>query len=170
VLNVWVGSVACDDATPVTSDQERGVRAYGWAHDDRHLFYIQDLNGDENWHLYTIDLATGAVVDRTPFDGAQARLAGRSRRRPHELLVEINADDRRFHDVYRLDLPSGSGDGIARGLDHTRSKSRHSPSLQHSQDRDACEHDAQTQRSSDGAAELGRRPSKGRAAADADEE
>jgi dipeptidyl aminopeptidase/acylaminoacyl peptidase len=117
VLNVWVGSVTVDDARPVTADVERGIRAYGWAHDNRHLFYVQDLNGDENWHLYTIDLvngdvARGEVVDRTPFDGAQARLAGRSRRKPHELLVEVNADDRRFHDVYRLDLASGTLDKV----------------------------------------------------------
>ena len=117
VLNVWVGSVTADDARPVTADVERGIRAYGWAHDNRHLFYVQDVNGDENWHLYTIDLVSGdvtrgEVVDRTPFDGAQARLAGRSRRKPHELLVEVNADDRRFHDVYRLDLASGRLDKV----------------------------------------------------------
>jgi dipeptidyl aminopeptidase/acylaminoacyl peptidase len=107
VLNVWVGSTSADDAKPVTSDTGRGIRSYGWAHNGTHLFYIQDLNGDENWHLYTVDLSTNEVVNRTPFDGAQAQPAGRSRRKPDELLIGINADDRRFHDLYHLDLPSG---------------------------------------------------------------
>src|SRR5436309_6622972 len=107
VLNVWVGSTSGDDAKPVTADTGRGIRSYGWAHNGTHLFYIQDLNGDENWHLYTVDLNTNEVVNRTPFEGAQAQPAARSRRRPDALLIGINADERRFHDLYHLDLPSG---------------------------------------------------------------
>ena len=107
VLNVWVGPVG-GEAEPVTADTGRGIRLYGWAENNRHLYYVQDLNGDENWHLYTVDLETGAVENRTPFPGAQVRPTGTSRRRPNELLVAINADDPRFHDVYHLDIPSGT--------------------------------------------------------------
>ena len=50
VLNVWV------DDKPVTSDRVRGIRSYLWAHDGRHLLYVQDKGSDENWHLFTVDL------------------------------------------------------------------------------------------------------------------
>ena len=58
VLNVWVTDMATEDTRPVTDDTERGVRVYFWAHDNRHLVYLQDVGGDENWRLYTVDLTT----------------------------------------------------------------------------------------------------------------
>ena len=32
---------------------------FGWAWDGRHLLYVQDVGGDENWRLYDVDLVTG---------------------------------------------------------------------------------------------------------------
>lgn len=76
VLNVWVGTVGADDYAPVTNDTDRGIRGYGWAHNNRHILYIQDQGGDENWRVYTVDLETGEDVDRTPFEGVQAQILG----------------------------------------------------------------------------------------------
>ena len=109
VLNVWVGPIG-GDASPLTKDTGRGIQQFGWAHDNRHLFYVQDRDGDENWHLYTVDLESSAVTDRTPFEGAQASIIGHSKRRPDEMLLGINARDPRFHDVFHLDLRTGQLD------------------------------------------------------------
>jgi dipeptidyl aminopeptidase/acylaminoacyl peptidase len=101
VLNVFV------DGEPVTDDRIRGIRTYGWLHDGRHLLFLQDTGGDENWHAFTIDLESGDVVDRTPFDGVQATMVGYSHRKPDEVLLGLNRDDPRVHDVYRLRLSTG---------------------------------------------------------------
>ncbi len=107
VLNVWVGSVGGDDFAPVTKDTDRGISTYLWAHDNRHLLYIQDSGGDENWRVYTVDLETGELADRTPFEGVQAQLIAHRKRFPNDVLVGLNRDDPQLHDVYRLDLSSG---------------------------------------------------------------
>jgi dipeptidyl aminopeptidase/acylaminoacyl peptidase len=106
VLNVWVGTVG-GDAKPVTDDRDRGIRAFVWAHDDRHLLYVQDRGGDENWHLYAVDLALGGTRDLTPFDGVQAQVVALDKRFPGVLLVGINKDNEQLHDVYRADLATG---------------------------------------------------------------
>jgi dipeptidyl aminopeptidase/acylaminoacyl peptidase len=109
VLNVWVGDVgaALDAATAVTKDRDRGIRSYFWAHDNRHLLYVQDVGGDEDWHLFDVDLDTGATRDLTPFEGVQARVEDSDKRFPDTILVGLNRDNPQLHDVYRLDLPSG---------------------------------------------------------------
>jgi dipeptidyl aminopeptidase/acylaminoacyl peptidase len=107
VLNVWVGEVGSDDFRPVTKDTERGIRAYFWAHDNRHLLYVQDKGGDENWRLYDVDLTTGNTRDLTPFEGVQAQVVGSDKRFPNELLVGLNKDNPELHDVYHLDLETG---------------------------------------------------------------
>src|ERR1700730_16061178 len=70
VLNVWVAPVGrMEDGVVVTDDRERGIRTFAWAHDQRHLLYIQDRGGDENWRLYAVDLVDGGNTDLTPFQG-----------------------------------------------------------------------------------------------------
>jgi dipeptidyl aminopeptidase/acylaminoacyl peptidase len=107
VLNVWVGHVGHDDYRPVTRDTERGIRSYAWAYDNRHLLYVQDRKGDENWRIYAVDLESQDIRDLTPFDGVQARIQKIEKRHPDELVVALNRDDARLHDLYRLNLRSG---------------------------------------------------------------
>jgi dipeptidyl aminopeptidase/acylaminoacyl peptidase len=115
VLNVWVAPISPDGvdwdaARAVTQDADRGIRFCAWAHDSRHLFYIQDVGGDENWRLYDVDMASQTLArrDLTPFEGIHAMLIGASKRKPGEVLVGVNKDNPQLHDVYRLDLATGS--------------------------------------------------------------
>ncbi|MGA8464544.1 MAG: prolyl oligopeptidase family serine peptidase, partial [Trebonia sp.] len=114
VLNVWVAPIGESDgvdwaaARAVTDDTDRGIRMFGWAWDGRHLLYVQDAGGDENWRLYDVDLVTGERRDLTPFEKIHAQIIGSSKRRPTEVLVGMNADNPQLHDVYRLDLVTGN--------------------------------------------------------------
>jgi dipeptidyl aminopeptidase/acylaminoacyl peptidase len=96
----------------VTNDRDRGIRFLYWAHDNRHLLYVQDAAGDENWRLHAVDLETGTDRDLTPFETVQARVEHLDKRFPNDVLVGLNKDDPQFHDVYRLDLPSGRLDRV----------------------------------------------------------
>jgi len=124
VLNVWVAPVGLADgeggegraeagvewgaAQAITDDKDRGVRVFMWAQDGRHVLYLKDAGGDENWRLYDVDLDTMERRDLTPFEGIHAEIIAMSKRHPTQVLVGINADNPQLHDVYRLDLSTGS--------------------------------------------------------------
>jgi dipeptidyl aminopeptidase/acylaminoacyl peptidase len=119
VLNVWVAPIAGSSAQSasgvdwaaaraVTEDTDRGIRMFAWAEDGVHLLYVQDVGGDENWRLYDVDLGTDRRRDLTPFEKIHATIIGTSKRLPAQVLVGINADNPELHDVYRLDLATGS--------------------------------------------------------------
>lgn len=109
VLNVWARPVDGDDAdaTVLTDDRERGIRGYGWTYDGRHLLYVQDAGGDENWHVYATDVIDGGTRDLTPFDGVQAQIVEIDEDHPDEILLAINKDNPQLHDVYRCVLATG---------------------------------------------------------------
>jgi dipeptidyl aminopeptidase/acylaminoacyl peptidase len=113
VLNVWVAPVSTAEgadlaaARVVTQDTDRGIRFFGWTHDNRRLLYLQDTGGDENWRLYDVDLDTMQRRDLTPFDGVQARVVAADRKFPDQILVGLNRGNPKLHDVYRLDLITG---------------------------------------------------------------
>jgi dipeptidyl aminopeptidase/acylaminoacyl peptidase len=105
VLNVWVGPAGDPPAaTPVTHDRSRGIRFYCWAYTNRHILYIQDKGGDENWRLYSVALDSGATQDLTPIEGIQARLQEISAKVPQEILIALNDRVPELHDIYRLNL------------------------------------------------------------------
>lgn len=104
VLNVWVNTMGARDDRVLTKDAGAGIRNYFWAEDSRHILFLQDVGGNENWRLYGVDLESGSLNDLTPFDSVQVRVLYHNKHFPDELLVEMNRENRRLHDVYRLDL------------------------------------------------------------------
>ncbi|ORA28269.1 S9 family peptidase [Mycobacterium aquaticum] len=107
VLNVFVGVIGGGDAQPVTRDTERGIQGYVWTHDNRHILYVRDRDGSENFRLYDVDLETGAERDLTPFDDVQCRIIRLPKHFPNDVFVGINKDNPQLHDVYHLDLTTG---------------------------------------------------------------
>lgn len=108
VLNVWVRTIGKIDDAQVTNDTHRGIRVHFWAEDGKHLMYLQDLNGDENWHVYSVTLDSKVVRDLTPFQGIRAQGFKTDKNFPNEILVGLNLRDRRVFDMYRVDLTTGA--------------------------------------------------------------
>ncbi|ADH66705.1 S9 family peptidase [Nocardiopsis dassonvillei] len=113
-LNVWVQGLDPSgdlDGEPrcVTADQARSVQSYQWTDDPRWLLYLQDSGGDENWHLFRVDLdaAEPTAVDLTPFPGARVVSFEPSRGRPGKLAVSLNARDAAAFDLHELDVATG---------------------------------------------------------------
>ncbi|HSP15773.1 MAG TPA: S9 family peptidase [Thermoanaerobaculia bacterium] len=108
VLQVWVKTIGKDDDRAVTADKKRGIRTYSWAPDNKTLLYQQDNDGDENFHVYGVDLDAGTVRDYTAFQGVRGVIAKIEPGVPDQILVTMNARDRQLVDAYRLNLSTGS--------------------------------------------------------------
>jgi dipeptidyl aminopeptidase/acylaminoacyl peptidase len=107
VSNIWVEPLAGGEAVMVTDDARRGIYGFHWAPDGEHLLFVQDRDGDENWHLYAARLATREVRDLTPYEGIAADNILTDRDHPGTVLVGLNRRDPRTHDMYRIDIASG---------------------------------------------------------------
>ena len=67
VMNVWVAPA--DDlsaARAVTRDAARGIRQYFWSYRPDTLLYLRDTGGDEDFHLFAVDVASAESRDLTP--------------------------------------------------------------------------------------------------------
>jgi dipeptidyl aminopeptidase/acylaminoacyl peptidase len=108
VLQVWVQTIGKDDARVVTNDKKRGIRQFLWTYTPDTLLYLQDNDGDENYHVYAVNVKEdkAKVTDLTPYEGVRAEPIGLHRDYPEQLLVSLNRRDKRVFDVYRVDLTS----------------------------------------------------------------
>ena len=109
VLNVYVSSDdTAANAKAITFDKHRGITQYMWAYTNKHILYSQDKNGDEDNHVYVIDLATGKTTDLTPIEKIAAQIEGFSEKFPDEILVGINdRGERHYHDIWRINITTG---------------------------------------------------------------
>src|SRR5262245_8645566 len=107
VLQVWVRPIDKPDAKKITSDEKRGIRQYYWPHDGKHLLYLQDKGGDENFHLYATELATGKTRDLTPFDGVRVQGVDLDEKHPDEVIVGLNKRNKAAFDAHRITISTG---------------------------------------------------------------
>ncbi len=121
VLNVWVKTIGKDDDRAITHDTDQGIYRCFWAADNKHVVYLQDAHGDENWRIYAVNLESGETRDLTPFEGVQAEIVDQSKRHPDTLIVRMNREDPRLHDVYNLNVQTGK---LAVGREEPRQRRR----------------------------------------------
>ncbi|MGJ4931347.1 prolyl oligopeptidase family serine peptidase [Bradyrhizobium sp. HKCCYLS2038] len=108
VLNLWLAPFdRVGDAEPLTRTQGRPIAWQEWSPDGRYVMFLKDDNGDENFHLFVVDVATREVRDLTPYPGVRAIPTFWSHVTPNKIALTLNDRDRGSPDVYALDLASG---------------------------------------------------------------
>jgi hypothetical protein len=109
VLNLWIAPIdRIGDARPVTAVTDRNLGPWIlWMHDNRHVVFFREAAGDENWRAWRVDLQTGDVRALTPGPGVTCYIQQISLHFPSELLIAHNARDKRYFDVYRVNVATG---------------------------------------------------------------
>lgn len=113
VLNIWMATIGQTDDRPLTDDKKRGIHMHTWAYDNQHILYRQDRDGDENWHIYCINLDDGQIRDLTPYENVQAEIIALEPQFPGEILIQMNKRDARFKDAFRINLATAQTDFLA---------------------------------------------------------
>ncbi len=108
VQNVFVAPVENPSAArAITSATGRGIPFAMWLYSNEHIIYVQDRAGDENWRLYSVNIATFEERDLTPIEGVRAEPMGFSERFPDEILVGLNDRVPQLHDLYIINIRTG---------------------------------------------------------------
>jgi dipeptidyl aminopeptidase/acylaminoacyl peptidase len=107
VMQIWVQTIGRNDARAVTTDRSN-IWVYHWTWDSKTILYEQDFDGDENYHVFALDLASGNIRDLTPWRGVREEIVAANPKFPDQILVAMNLRDRKTMDVYRVDLKSGA--------------------------------------------------------------
>lgn len=117
ILNVWIKTIGKSDDRPVIKGNDNGVQLHWWAENTKNIWWAlnnnyilcwKDKGGDENCHICRIDLATGKMIDLTPFNGVRVFLYAMFKKNPCELLIGMNKENKLLFDVYRLNIETGA--------------------------------------------------------------
>ena len=106
MMNVYVKPINSDKEMRITNASKRSLYGYFWLNDNR-IAYIQDEGGDENIHIFAVDIDGSNNIDLTPYDNIQARVTDDLEDDPNFMLVSLNKRIPQVHDVYRLNVNTG---------------------------------------------------------------
>ncbi|MDQ2909132.1 MAG: S9 family peptidase [Candidatus Eremiobacteraeota bacterium] len=108
LLSVWVRGRNEAEARLVAHDPARPIHRIFWQGDSRHILYLQDRAGNENYHLFRVDLAGGTPQELTPGERVKVEILDIDPHFPSDVLLVSNERDERLFDVHRLDLVNGT--------------------------------------------------------------
>ncbi len=109
-MNVFVqaleGSTPIGQQRRLTEETERDISQYFWKGSDT-VIYEKDFNGDENFHVLTVNATTGKLTDLTPFPGVRASIEDDLHDDPEHILISHNQRNPEVFDVYRANIHTG---------------------------------------------------------------
>jgi dipeptidyl aminopeptidase/acylaminoacyl peptidase len=107
ILQVWLREIEKKETKKLTDDKKRGIRRLFWTYNPKQLIYLQDADGDENIHLYSVNIQSNIVRDLTPFQGVKTQVIDPVPEFPDVILVGLNLNNPEKFDAYRIDLNNG---------------------------------------------------------------
>ena len=105
-----------DETTARTVETPREARApwpggdsFLWSRDGKRLLFLMDGNGDENAHLFAVDVEAEqpAARDLTPLEGVRVEFVRAINDDPNAVIVRHTGRTGRMFDLYRLNLATG---------------------------------------------------------------
>ncbi len=104
--HIFVKDLSTGVAKMAIEEKDELIRAYGWLNNGR-LYYSMDKGGDENYHIYAINLDGSNMKDLTPFDGVRAQFNDLLREDKEHIIVTMNKNNPQVFEPYLINLNTG---------------------------------------------------------------
>lgn len=104
--HVMVKEVATGKVVRAIEEKEELIRGMGWINDER-LVYVMDQGGNENYHLYAINIDGTNSIDLTPFDDIQASIINMLKEQKDYVIIQMNKDNKQVFEPYKVNINTG---------------------------------------------------------------
>ncbi len=111
-LNIFVRPIGSESPVRITGVTKRDISNYIWGNDNCILF-AQDNDGDENFHLFSVDISGNNLKDLTPFENVRVNLIDELEESKTDILIEMNKRNPEVFDVFRLNFETGEMNLVA---------------------------------------------------------
>lgn len=92
--------------TLLLKQEEDLIRGYYWANKNR-ILYMQDKGGDENYHVFGIDISGENKKELTPYEGVRVNIIESLREDKDHVIIQMNKDNIQQEEPYRLNINTG---------------------------------------------------------------
>ncbi|NQY07400.1 MAG: S9 family peptidase, partial [Flavobacteriaceae bacterium] len=105
--HVYVKNIETDQVIRVIEEKEELVRGTSWANDER-LIYVMDKGGNEDYHLFAVDIDGENQMELTPFDGVKVNVINRLREDKDHMIISMNKNNPQVFEPYKINIVTGA--------------------------------------------------------------
>lgn len=105
--HIYVKEIATGTIKRAIEEKDELVRGYGWINDER-LYFSMDKGGDENYHIYGVNVDGSNLKDLTPFDGVQASILNILKEQKDYIIVSMNKNNKQVFEPFKLNIVTGT--------------------------------------------------------------
>jgi len=111
-MNIFIQKIGDSSATQLTFEEARDIAGYFWPNDEQ-IVFLKDEGGDENFHLFGVNIDGSNPIGFTDFDGVRAQIIDDLPDQKDFVVIGLNKRNKQVFDPYRLNLKTGETSMLA---------------------------------------------------------
>ncbi|EMY80449.1 amino/aminoacylpeptidase, esterase/lipase superfamily protein [Psychroflexus gondwanensis ACAM 44] len=116
--HVYVKNIKTNQVKRVITEAEELIRGYGWANENR-LIYIMDKGGNEDYHLFAVDIDGNNQKELTPYDGVKVEILALLKEDKNHMVISMNKNNAQVFDPYKINITTGELEQLYENTDIT---------------------------------------------------
>ena len=105
-MNIFIQKIGDSSATQLTFEEGRDIAGYFWPNNEQ-IVFLKDEGGDENFHLFSVNIDGTNPIGFTDFDGVRAQIIDDLPDQKDFVVIGLNKRNKQVFDPYRLNLKTG---------------------------------------------------------------
>ena len=105
-MNIFIQKIGDSSATQLTFEEARDITGYFWPNNEQ-IIFLKDEAGDENFHLFGVNIDGSNPIGFTDFDGVRAQIIDDLPEQKDFVVIGLNKRNKQVFDPYRLNLKTG---------------------------------------------------------------
>ncbi|MBI1838448.1 MAG: S9 family peptidase [Flavobacteriia bacterium] len=104
--HVYVKNTSTNEIKRVIEEKNELIRDYDWVTNSK-LLYVQDKGGNENYHIFSINIDGTNAKELTPFDGVRVDILKFLKEQPNVIIIQMNKENPQVSEPYRINIETG---------------------------------------------------------------
>lgn len=104
--HVYVKDIESGNVTRVIEEQDELIRGYAWINEQR-LVYLMDIGGDENYHLFGVDIDGANNTELTPFKEVQVQVLDIMKEDKDHMIIGMNKNNPQVFEPFKINVNTG---------------------------------------------------------------
>ena len=104
--HVYVKNVSTGEENRVIIEKDELIRGYGWANEGR-LVYVMDKGGNEDYHLFAVNIDGSNQKELTPFDGVKVDILESLKDDKNHMIISMNKNNSQVFEPYKININTG---------------------------------------------------------------
>jgi dipeptidyl aminopeptidase/acylaminoacyl peptidase len=116
--HLYVKEMKSGKVIRLVEEKEEIIRGYGWINQER-IGYVMDKGGNENYHLFAVNVDGSKAIELTPFKDVQVQLLEMLKDDKEHVIIAMNKNNPQVFEPFKINIYTGAIEQLYENPDPT---------------------------------------------------